>query len=573
MIADRRRFSLLIRSILLLLALQALAPIAGPLPPSGSLRNDGVALAALAPDGTSRTGTPIIITGAAVQADSNPSGEQVLRLAGPVEGPDSLDPALSRDLGSAFLVRQVFRGLTAFDHDLQPVPELAERIEISPDGRDYTFSLRPEATFQSGRPISAQDVVVSLTRALDPRTTGGDAAPLGGPTFLSDIDGAAALIAGETDSLRGVQAVDDQTVQIHLDEPRATFLMKLAAVPASIVDAEEVGNGGDWWRTPNGSGPFRVSEWQPEDHMTLARFDGYFAGPPVLERVEIALGPNALQSFNLYQADEVDIDSVSVSSLDRVLAPESGLGDEVTITPLFAVDYIAFRADVAPLDDPHIREAIQLGFPRTKVARVTYEGYVEEATGLIPSGMLGQDWPVDLPTYDREAARAAIAASRYGSADQVPPIRIYVSGGGAAEALRDSVERSLGLRVEVISLDLQEFLTALARKELPAYELYWGADYPDPETFLWTLFGSDSADNYINYRNRAMDELLRKAASELDPAARASLYAEAQRLLMADQVVIPIYFDVAYSIAKPYVKGLNVTPLGILRLETIWLEH
>lgn len=503
---------------------------------------------------------------------ATPSGDQTLRLSGQSEGPDTLDPAFSRDLSSAFLVRQIFRGLTRFGPDLQPVPAIAQRIEVSTDGLDYTFDLRPNATFQDGSSITADAVVVSLTRALDPETADGDVLLLGGPTFLSDIEGAGDVISGQSHQLSGVDAVDEDTVHIRLSSPRSTFLMKLASAPASIVDPADVG-GDEWWRAPNGSGPFRISEWEPDDHMTLVRYDGYFAGPAPLAQIDIRLGANALQPFNLYEAGQIDVTGVDVSSVDRVLAPETGLSDQVTVTPLFAVDYIAFRSDTPPFDDPQIRRAIQLGFPRTKIASVTYDGYVAAADGLIPDGMLERDWPGNLPAYDLDAAKQAIADSSYGAADKVPPIRIYVSGYSGGGALRDTVERDLGLKVEIINVDWSEFVVGLSRQDYPAYELYWGADYPDPESLLLILFGTGRADNYVDYSNSAYDDLLRQAAAEQDVAKRSELYLQAQQVLLDDQVVIPLYFDVAYTLAKPAVKGLQVTPLGILGLETVWLEH
>jgi oligopeptide transport system substrate-binding protein len=553
-----RRFCRQTGPLSILLALVLVSALLGALP-SATIAQDTLA--------------PVVIEAQDEPRVASPSGDQTLRLAGPVDGPESLDPAFSRDLSSAFMVRQIFRGLTRFGSDLQPVPELARRIEISPDGLDYTFELRESATFQDGTPITADDVVTSLTRALDPATADGDVSLLGGPTFLSDIDGAADVISGQTSQLWGLQAIDERTVHIRLTSPRSTFLMKLASAPASIVDPRDVSRGGDWWRTPNGSGPFRIAEWKPDDHMTLVRFDGYFGGAAPLARVEIRLGANALQPFNLYEAGQVDVTGVDVTAVDRVMAAESGFADQVTVMPLFAVDYIAFRTDTPPFDDPAIRRAIQLGFPRDKIADVTYDGYVSRATGIIPNGMLGVDWPAATLPYDLQAARRAIAESKYGSADNVPPIRIYVSGYAGAQALRDTLEQDLGLKIEVIDVDWSEFVLGLSRRDYPAYELYWGADYPDPESLLLILFGSGRADNYVDYHNAAFDDLLAQAAGEQDPTKRIDIYRQAQQLLIDDQVILPLYYDVAYTLAKPTVKGLIVTPLGILGLETVWLEH
>src|SRR5262249_36625140 len=147
-------------------------------------------------------------------------------------------------------------------------------------------------------------------------------------------------------------------------------------------------------------------------------------------------------------------------------------------------------------DDPWIRKALQLAFPRDDVSTITYDGHVEKAKGLIPDGMLGQDWPVDWPAYDVDAAKAAIEKSSYKSADKVPPIEIYVSGYTGAESLRDSIRASIGLNIEVIDVEWNDFMSGMSAKSYPGYEIYWGADYPDPESLLETLFGTGKPDNY-----------------------------------------------------------------------------
>jgi ABC-type transport system substrate-binding protein len=376
-----------------------------------------------------------------------------------------------------------------------------------------------------------------------------------------------------TNILEGVQALDTRTVEIRLGRPSATFLMKLASAPASIVSEADASQGDEWWRQPAGSGPFVVDDWVTEKRLVLARFEYYAADEATLERVEIMLGPSAGQSFNLYQQHVIDIDTVPVESIDRVLDPTSGIATEVERTPLFGVHFVAFRTDIAPMDDPEIRRALWLAFPRAKVADVTYGGHVERAEGLIPSGMLGRDWPVDTPPFDPGLAQAAIAASRYGSAGQVPPIRIYTPGGGPSESLRDAVAASTGLQIEIISVSFSEFIDGLALRRYSGYEINWFVDYPDPESLLWLLFGASSPDNYIDYANPAFDSLLLAASAELDVSRRAAIYAEAHQLLIDDGVVIPFYYDAAYTLRKPYVLGLEVTPQGVMRLESIWLER
>jgi peptide/nickel transport system substrate-binding protein/oligopeptide transport system substrate-binding protein len=504
---------------------------------------------------------------------SDPTGRQDLRLAGTIIDPVPLDPAVARDVNSAFMTRQVFRGLTRFDENLEPVPELAGRIEISADGLTYLFQLHENARFADGSPITADDVVFSLTRALNPATAMETGTALAGPSYLADIAGADALIRGEADTLSGVEAVDERTIRIQLAEPRATFLMKMASAPAAVVDPDDVARGGEWWRNPNASGPFVVESWEPEQELRLAANKNYIGGEPDLRRVTFRLGPNAANPFNLYQADEIDVATVPIPAIDRVADPDSPLLEELDVSPILSTTYIAFRTDEAPMDDQNIRRAVMLAFPRWKVAEILLGGRQETANGLIPPGTLGRDWPDVAPQQDVEAAREAIASSSYGSAENVPPIRIYGASPFGSEALREVLEEELGLTVEVLDVHWPQFNQGLARKAFPAYELTWVADFPDPETFLWNLFATGSPDNYSGYSNPEFDALLAQAAATFDVDTRADLYAEAEAVLMADNVLLPLAHDVRYTLMKPWLRGLDMTPLGLLYLETAWMER
>ena len=515
---------------------------------------------------------PVVITAGERVSNATPSGQQLFRMAGGIDDPVSIDPALARDLSTAFLVRQVYRGLTRLGDDLSAEPELADRIEISADGKTYTFRLRPGIVFHNGDPITAEDVAFSLARSLTPATAGGNAGLLAGPTYISDIVGAAELVSGEAETLAGVRVIDERTLEIELDEPSSTFLTRLASPAATVVDAVDVSRP-DWWQNPNGSGPFRILEWAPGERLLLGRFDAYFAGAPPLEEISILYGPSASQPFNVYQADVIDTTTMPITSAERALDSESELATQVTETPVLATGYIAFRSDIEPLDDPHVRRAIQLAFPRHKIAAVTFDGLLQPADGLVPPGMLGREWPVDAAPYDLEAAKQELTRSRYGSAEAVPPVQIYTAGGVGSGALREVIEADLGLEVDIIQVDWPEFNAGMAQREYPGLELLWGADYPDPETFLWSLFHSESPDNYTDYANPEYDALLDQAALTLDEADRAALYDQAQQVLADDNVMIPLYHETRYTLAKPTVRGLEVTPLGILYLDGVWMEQ
>jgi len=202
----------------------------------------------LSPLTTTAAATPVAGGSVVIDAhdrprESNPTGRQELRLAGTTIDPAPLDPAVARDVNSAFMTRQVFRGLTRFDENLEPVPELAQRIEISADGLTYRIQLRDNAQFADGSQITAEDVVFSLTRALSPQTAADAGAALAGPSYLGDIVGADRVISGEVSELSGLRVIDDRTVEIDLKAPRATSSGSTIAAGAEASFIRNVARG------------------------------------------------------------------------------------------------------------------------------------------------------------------------------------------------------------------------------------------------------------------------------------------------------------------------------------------
>jgi ABC-type oligopeptide transport system substrate-binding subunit len=523
--------------------------------------------------GTPITGEPTEFTQRRPLLESTPSGEQVFRITGPIVDPATIDPALVRDLSSGFLTRLAFRGLIVFDADLNPCLELASKLVVSGDGLVYRFTIDPRALFHNGENVTADDVAFSLKRSLDPATANGQAALLSGPTFIDSILGAPELVSGKTTELAGVRVIDQRTLEIELWRPDGAFMSKLASAATCVVDRNDVARGGEWWRKPNGTGPFRITEWRVGELLLLERSPTFIDGAPALERIEMPLGPAAGGAFNLYQQDRVDICAIHFSLIEQIQSPLVGMADELIQQDQYATEYLAFRTDVAPMDDPIVRQAVAMAFPRSRVAEVTFGGRVREATGLVPPGMLGAEWVVNSLGFDPDAARTLLTTSQYAQNGELPPIQLYSTGNQSAEAFRDTVSDALGIEITSFIVQGNEFFAGLALRQYPNYVLYWGADYPDPSTFLLSLFRSGAADNYIDYENEEFDQLLDQAMSEVDPAARAAVYAQAQQLLIDDMVVIPTYHDVGYWLAKPRVRGLELTALGLLQLETIWIEQ
>lgn len=494
-----------------------------------------------------------------------------LRLAGPYEGLATLDPARSRDLQTNFIVRQICRGLIGYDEQLTPVPELAESVDIADDQRVYTFVLRHDARFHDGRPIESEDILFSLSRAVHPATADGDISLLPGPVYLREIVGADAVMRGEAEYLSGVQAVDARIVRIALEAPSPTFLMKLAATPAAILDRHQQASDPRWWSKINGSGPFRIASGDAEVEIALESTGSWLGNPIALNRVHIRLGLSAAQPVNLFQDDAIDlIPDVPPELVSLVRDPATGVDGAFLLEGAkFAVAYIALGNQRPPLDDVHIRRALQRVFPATRFAEAAFDGGVQPAEGIIPPGMLGREWLAEMPAVDAEFARSEIKRSRYGDAGSVPTVRIHAADIAPVEALRDVAQSALGLSIEAVQVNWFDFLAGLSGRLWDAYSLYWGVDYPDPEALLDVLFARDSAENYTGYSNPAFEELLSDARKQVNGDRREDIYAKAQQVLIDDAAVIPLYVPMSHTLARHGMSHVPMTPMGLLGLESL----
>lgn len=475
------------------------------------------------------------------------------------DDPITLDPAVSREVSSHFYVSLLFRGLVGIDADLRVQPDLAERVDVDDSGTVYTFTLREGAAFHDGTPITAEDVKYSIERAADPATDSDTAA-----SYLGDVVGVREKLNGDADEVSGVRVLNDRTVEIEIDAPKAYFLAKLTYPSAAVVDRRSVeGEGADWWRGGvNGSGPFELREWTEGEVLVMERFDGYH-DPAALQFAvfPILLGP----SMQLYESDLVDVAFIGGSNVDRALDPASGLADQLSVYSELDVYYVGFNAQEPPFDDPNVRRAFALSLDKDRLIESVYGGFGQVAKGLLPPGMPGYSEDLAGFSYDPDAARAALAQSRY--ADDFPSV-VYTAPGsvGAPASVQFAVDawrEVLGVEVEVELLDPETYPYQLEERVRNLFSYGWVADYPDPENFLDILLHSESASNNVGrYANPEYDALLERARVEPDPEARLALYAQAERILIEDAAIIPLRHSSNYVLVKPYVEGFSVNPFG-----------
>ena len=495
---------------------------------------------------------PRLAQSATGQPESRPLGG-VLRLAGGL--PPTLDPALVQDSTSAEYIVHLFSGLVRLNSELEIVPDLAERWELSEDGRVYTFYLRPEASFADGRLIAAEDLVYSLERACSP-ALGSTVAE----TYLGDIEGVSEYIAGQTQAIAGLVIVDPQTLQIKIDAPKAYFLAKLTYPTAYAVDRVQIEREGDRWISgPNGSGPFILDELT-QDKIVLARNERYYGQLAALERVEYLLSGG--YPITMYENDQLDVADVPPGEVVRITDPDNPLSREYRVTPVLSVQYWAFNVDEPPFDDPAVRQAFVHAIDREKLTRLVLQDTASPARGILPPGIPDFDEAFQGLSYDPDKARALLASSRYGQEGAMPRIVLTVSGTSGymaptTRALRSMIEDNLGIEIQVEQVEWSYFLRDLNERRFQISSSGWMADYPDSQNFLDLLFHSRSGQNHSGYANSQVDSLLEQARIETDPQQRTVLYRQAERLIIDDAPWIPLTHGVAFSLVKPNVQGYS----------------
>ena len=488
--------------------------------------------------------------------------------------PPTLDPHLTTDATSATVIVEVFGGLVTIDPDLQIAPDLAERWDISDDGRVYTFHLRRDAKFHDGRPVTAEDVQWSLERATNPLTESTVA-----DQYLGDIVGVKGKLNGDAQTIAGLRVIDESTLELTIDAPKSYFLAKLTYPTAFVLDRENVErNPRTWFRQPNGTGPFKLSRYDLGETMIMARNEFYHLGPPNLAEVEFILSGGI--GMLMYENDEIHLTGVGLADLDSVLDPSNRLNPELKrAPPTFSVQYIGLNNDEPPLNDPKVRQALNLAIDKSEIASIVLADLVNPAQGILPPGFPGYNPGLRGYDYNPERARQLLQESSYGSnLDALPTIILTTAGSFGADVSLDMEvvlqmwERNLGIQVEIQQTEFATFLKDLHRGRFQMFDTGWIADYPDPENFLDILFHSESSNNHANYNNLEVDALLEQARTETDEAARYGLYNRIEQMIVDDAPWIPLWYSgESYLLVKPSVHDYLQTPLIIPRLRYVYL--
>jgi oligopeptide transport system substrate-binding protein len=481
--------------------------------------------------------------------------------------PHTLDPAISGDATSHQYVMQIFSGLICLDDNLEPAPDIATDWKVSDDGRTYTFYLRHDVKFHDGRGVKAEDFEYSWQRACDPATGSGTAG-----AYLGDIVGAKEVLAGESKKISGVRVLDDYTIEVTIDAPRSYFLYKMAYPTAYVIDKTNVESRSSWWQSPNGTGPFKLSNWTENTLLVLEKNDLYYREKAKVDSVVFHLWGGV--PMDMYEKGEIDVTDVSVYYIDKVTDEAGSFYRELDIVPELSLYYIGFNTNKPPFDDVNIRRAFSQAIDKDRIVSLVFRGMVQRADGILPPGIPGFSEELSGLVYDVEKAKELIRESKYGNISNLPPITITTAGWGGLvskelEAIIQQWRENLGVEVTVRQLEPERYIYHLAEEKDEMFDMGWIADYPHPQDFLEILFHSEAENNYGEYTNPELDTLLEIAGTEQDEEESLALYQQAEQKLVDDAACIPLWFGRNYILVKPYVNGYILTLMDIAMLNTV----
>ena len=481
--------------------------------------------------------------------------------------PQTLDPATTRG-GASGPVGSIFSGLVALDTNLQVKPGLAAGWEVSPDGTLYTFYLRQDASFHNGRPVTAEDVVFSWERAVDP-ATGSDTAM----TYLGDIVGTAEKNNSQAATISGLQIIDEHTLAVRIDAPKVYFLSKLTYPVSFIVDRENVGLP-DWDHSPNGTGPFTLQEWQDDEILILAANENFYLEPPSISHVVYLMGAGI--PLSMYEQGQIDLVGVGGSTLERVQDPNDPLYPDLRIGVNMCTGMIGLNTAEPPFNDPLVRRAFSYAFDRERLISGLLKDNALPAFGPLPPGMPGYSDDIQGYTYDPEKARALLAEAGYPNPADFPIITYTTAGYGTVSSSVTAVitmwQETLGVTIEPVLVEPFDYLDELYSGNTGnIYGHGWCADYPDPENFLDILFHTGSQQNLGRYSSPEIDRLLEQARIEPDVTTRMALYAEIEQLLVNDAPAIFTTHSLSAELIAPRLQNYLLTPIGVAQWQHVSL--
>jgi peptide/nickel transport system substrate-binding protein len=472
-----------------------------------------------------------------------------------------LDPAIAGSNGYGDilpLVDNITEGLTRFKPGTVEIePALAESWEVSEDGLQYVFTIRPGVTLHDGTPLDAAAVETNFLRQFDEEN----------PLHQESMVYAGIIFA----DVEAVEATGDMELTVTMSRPSVLLPGNLAIFAAGIVSATALEEGADIGQSPVGTGPFKFDSWTKDVELVLVANDEYWGGRPALDRVVWRTIADDTVRLSELQTGSIDV----ANQIDFKDAPDIE-GDEnlqLITGPFLNVQFLAFNQAIPPFDNNSLRMAVQHAINKESIAEVVASGHYTLGAGPIAPTLLGYD-PSLAERYPYDPAQAEALVAESGLTDIT--FDLLNRANSFWPLLGQLIQADLaavGITVNLQSLEDAEFFDRVGTGEVQAFVNDWTWDNGDPDNVMYSLFTHERAVTRMGYKNERVNELNLEAQVTADPDARAALYAEAQKLILDDAIMVILGYPEKAIGARAAVQNLKVSPVGSVVLREVDLSE
>jgi oligopeptide transport system substrate-binding protein len=495
--------------------------------------------------------------------------------------PQDLDPHTVQGVSEHNLISSLIEGLVS-EHPVtgEPVPGTAARWDISPDGKVYTFHLRPEARWSNGETVTAHDFVRSFQRILNPRL-GSEYAYM-----LFAMKGAEDYQKGKlTDFTQvGVKALDDRTLRIELNHAVPYFLSLLNHYtwwPVHVPTVEKFGDPairGNRWTLPGnfvGNGPFVLESWRVSHSITVRKSTSYWDAATVkLNRIHFYGIESADTEERAFRAGQLHVtyDPVPPAKIAVYREKQPHL---MRIDPYLGTYFYRVNVLKPPLNDVRVRRALALALNREAIVETVTRGGQLPAYHFTPAGTAGYTSRTKI-TGTRDDARRLLAEAGFPNGKGFPKMQIHFNTSDThrpiAEAIQQMWNKELNIEVGLLNEEWKVYMDTQNARRYDVSRAGWIGDYDDPSTFLET-FTTDSGNNRTGWSNARYDDLIKQAGREGELKKRLEIFQQAEAILLEELPILPIYFYTRPFLIHPSVRGWHPNILDHHPYKHVWLEE
>lgn len=448
----------------------------------------------------------------------------------------ALDPLRINDTLTMSILSNVYEPLVRMTNDSQIVPALATKWEVSDDGLEYVFTIRTDATFHNGDPITAEDVKYSLEAAIESSYTG---------PYMNFID--------------KVEVLDAENVKVTLQYAYAPFLA-LCTTYSQVVKEDFYEDGGTMMsKQPIGSGPYKFVSWAQGDKIVFEAYDGYYAGEAPIKNLTYKVISNSTTAAIALETGDIDV-SLNVGSAD-IAALEEKEGITLLKDPSSAFYFVGMNTNVKELSDVRVRQAIAKCINKEDMIIGALDGYGVATNTFIAEGLPGYNADFNPLPYDVEAAKKLMAEAGYPDGFDLT-ISIPESRSVNAQILKSDLSK-IGINLEIDLLETGAFWDALENLDYEMMIMGWSYVVMDPDVGYYSLYKKDDlSGNYTGFGSAETDALLQQGRECSDEAQRAEIYAELEETVMTQAPYVPLYWRMDAIAFNSNLTGVEIPPCG-----------